>query len=66
MSVSPMMLSALAVSQTASQGRRALAVKTIDQHLGVAKEGHFQEKKVRGRTFHFCNNHVSVFIRSYL
>ena len=50
MSVSPMMLSALAVSQTASQGRRALAVKTIDQHLGVAKEGHFQEKKVRDRT----------------
>ena len=30
-----------------AQGRRATAVRAIDQRLGRAKEGHFYERKVR-------------------
>ena len=28
------------------QGRRAVAVRVIDERLGRAKEGHFYEKKI--------------------
>ena len=29
-----------------SQGRRAVAVRVIDERLGRAKEGHFYERKI--------------------